>query len=506
MKKVVSVLALVCAAVMLLGVSAFAAGNEIELPDTPFENAQSVTESFDGIYRFINKGEKPDLSAGSVTAYFDGGQTQELKLDDESLPAFPKTDTVGRLTYSFEAFGTAHSIEFIVVDTSYNYKKFTDLSKSFWGFSAIRNMLYGGFMKGMSETEFKPKNNMTRAEFCQMMYNVYKGDTSVMLDRVEATDFADLPDTKWSYEAVMACARAGIVNGVGDGMFEPESPIKRQEAVTIMMRILYGENLNELDADALLASARESGIPANDFDTVNPYARKAYAAALGLLINGDPDGNVTPQHSITRADSAQIMSNYFFKGYTAPEIKRLVYLSPENRDNPYTGVNATEHQQMQLVAEYVQKRLTELGYDVYIADKSLSIQEANAPNNRSTEAQMMGADVYVALHSNARGNANSPAVHGTESFYNGNNKGAKELSQFIYDRLTAITPYPGRGNSNDMLTEKPFVEVRLPTMANVLLETYFHDNAEDAGWIVNNIERIGECVALGIDDYLKTLD
>ncbi len=533
MKKFIKFISLLCIAAMLMSTVAFAQsetpendtqtpgdtyepGNtenpdDTENPDEPEVSEKTVVSAsayFGDIYKFINKGEKPDLSAGYIDFKFSDDTQERVLLSDTRLAPFPDTDEIGYLTYTFEIYGSTYSIDFVVVDPTLNVAVFKDLKKNFWGYESIRNVLFAGFFTGMSDSEFAPKESMTRAQFCQMIYNIYKDDPSVMSGDIEVS-FTDVEDFRWFYEAVTACARAGIVDGVGDGMFNPTAPIKRQEAAVIMMRILMGADaLDNVDVEAALAAARDAGIEAKDFDTASNYAKKAVAASLGVILFGDSEGNLTPKNNINRAECATMMSNYFFDGYIAPPVKYLVYLSPENRANPYTGVNANESEQMYLVAAAAEKYLTEMGYDVYIADVNTSIKEDVQPN-RSGEAEQLGADVYVAIHSNAVGKTNNGehagGAGGATGFYNGNNKGSKELAQFVYDRLAAFTPTEDNGISDDMLTSKPFAEVRLPTMANLLLEVEFHDYAPYAQWITQNTDGIGKCIAQGIDDYFKSL-
>ena len=39
----------------------------------------------------------------------------------------------------------------------------------------------------------------------------------------------------------------------------------------------------------------------------------------------------------------------------------------------------------------------------------------------------------------------------------------------------------------------------------VLLEVAFHDNPEDATWIINNEEQIAEAIVTGINNYFSSL-
>ena len=51
-----------------------------------------------------------------------------------------------------------------------------------------------------------------------------------------ASGFLDVPDDRWSSEAVAWAAKAGIAAGFEDGTFRPEEPITREQAVSLLYR------------------------------------------------------------------------------------------------------------------------------------------------------------------------------------------------------------------------------------------------------------------------------
>lgn len=496
MKKVFRIAALTLVFCLLLSVFAFA------------DNSYGVTLGmayFNDVKRVLTVGESPDLTKGYIDFSFENGESERVLLADSRLPAFPATDTAGYLPYRFEIYGANVKLDFVVVDLSLSVRRFKDINPQFWGYRQIRNVVAAGFFKGVSATAFAPEMQMTRAEFCQMLYNIYQNDASVMTGGA-TVQFQDVPSSAWYYNAVTQCAKAGIVNGVGSGLFAPDQPIKRQEAAVMMMRIIKGKALDKVNVDSLLSAARRQGIAAGDFDSAGAYARPALAAALGLLFFGNENGDILPLKSITRAECAAMISNYFFGTYALPaEEGRVVYLSPENRANQYTGVAANERDEMYKVANKIKSNLETQGYTVYIADVDLSIRESADGTGRYLEAQALGADIYIALHTNATTGGNSGGANGTQCYYNGNNKGAKELAEFIYLRLSALKNDKGF-IQNDMLTEKPYAEVRLPTMANVLCEVQYHDYAPYALWITTHTDEIAGAFCDAINDYFNWLE
>ena len=51
-----------------------------------------------------------------------------------------------------------------------------------------------------------------------------------------ASGFLDVPDDRWSSEAVAWAAKAGIAAGFEDGTFRPEEPITREQAISLIYR------------------------------------------------------------------------------------------------------------------------------------------------------------------------------------------------------------------------------------------------------------------------------
>lgn len=183
---------------------------------------------------------------------------------------------------------------------------------SAWYYDAAAKCIEEGLFKGDANHHFNPMSSITRAEFAQVLYNYYKDDANVMKDG-DAKTFKDVKSGAWYYEAVMACAKAGLIAGDDMGNFRPNQPILRQDVALVMMRMSMGkEALNDLDVDALLADLAKQGLVFSDFNETSAYAQKAMAAAAGVIFFGS-DGKLQPKSNITRAEMAQVMYNYLFK-------------------------------------------------------------------------------------------------------------------------------------------------------------------------------------------------
>lgn len=191
--------------------------------------------------------------------------------------------------------------------------KMVDLKDpSAWYYEPIAKCMDEGLFKGDNNNQFNPQNNITRAEFAQVLYNYYKDDENVMKTE-EGKTFNDVQAGKWYYEAIDACAKAGLIAGDDKGNFNPDKPILRQDVALIMMRLSIGADAIEaLDVEALLQDLANQNLSFSDFPATSPYAQKAMAAAAGVIFFGN-DGKLQPQSNITRAEMAQVMYNFLFK-------------------------------------------------------------------------------------------------------------------------------------------------------------------------------------------------
>ncbi len=113
-------------------------------------------------------------------------------------------------------------------------------------------------------------------------------------------------------------------------------------------------------------------------------------------------------------------------------------------------------------------------------------------------------DIHFAIHSNAGGQSAAGKARGSEVYcYRFGGEGDK-LAKAIYARLAPITPSSDRGvkeSHSHFGPGKPLYETAYTTAPAALVEIAFHDNAEDAKWIISNIRMIGIELARGILDY-----
>lgn len=174
----------------------------------------------------------------------------------------------------------------------------------------------------------------------------------------EEITFSDINDAKWAEEAILSLAEKGIVSGMGDGTFEPNGKVTREQFVKMVVGA-FGLETSEAESDfsdidknhwaySFVSSAKSIGIvngisetefgtgreitrqdmavmvynaakyagykfetaksDFEDADLVKDYAKEAVFAMAGAgVINGFEDNTFRPEERATRAQAAKIL-------------------------------------------------------------------------------------------------------------------------------------------------------------------------------------------------------
>ena len=174
---------------------------------------------------------------------------------------------------------------------------------------------------------------------------------------------------------------------------------------------------------------------------------------------------------------------------------KVIYLSPSAQEyNIGYGDFGSEEYRMNRIADIVEKLLKEQGYTVY----------RNNPNERLSqivrESNEINPDIHVALHSNASGEGFS--AQGPEIFANRPNTPGDRLANQLYNEIMQVYPDPTKGRG--VLYTSSLYEIIRTNAPAVLLEVAFHDNPEDAQWIIDNESQIAQAIVSGINSYFSS--
>ena len=172
---------------------------------------------------------------------------------------------------------------------------FRDFDKSAWYAEAVSAAVDNGLLYGKSSTMLDPNGDMTRAEMAAIInrsFGCYKA--------TDISQYKDVSKSKWYYKDVALAVQMGTYNGRSSSSMAPDSPITRQEAMTVVARAL------ELDYD----SYSKTDLSAfSDRSEISNWAMPYVRAMVGADYIHGRGKVLAPLDNITRAEFAQIFHN-----------------------------------------------------------------------------------------------------------------------------------------------------------------------------------------------------
>lgn len=178
---------------------------------------------------------------------------------------------------------------------------FKDVKADMWFCEYVTAAYESGLMKGVSETEFAPEDNLARAALVTLLYRMENEP------QAELSGLSDVESGAWYEKAVGWAYKNGIVNGIknGDGeySFAPNADVTREQAAAILYRYAKLK-------DADVSAAENTDISSfDDSESISEYAASAFRYAVGAkLISGKTEKTLNPGDKTTRAEAAALLS------------------------------------------------------------------------------------------------------------------------------------------------------------------------------------------------------
>ena len=225
-----------------------------------------------------------------------GYQLDELIVEDEDGHDVTTSSLASGTRYTFRMPDSDVTVTATFKSRSYS-SNFTDVPRYEWYYEAVSYVASEGLMNGVSTTQFNPNGTASRAQIVTILWRL-AGEPSALTGA-----FTDVPAGQYYSTAVAWASRQGIVTGVGNNRFEPNSNITREQLAVILYR--YAQDAGYTTS----ASANITGY--YDYARVNSYARTAMSWAVGAgLITGTSTTTLSPQDTATRAQVATILMRF----------------------------------------------------------------------------------------------------------------------------------------------------------------------------------------------------
>lgn len=171
---------------------------------------------------------------------------------------------------------------------------YTDASVDAWYHDGVHYCIENGLMDGYNSHLFGPNDNLSRAQFVQILFN-HKG-RPVANYRIQ---FDDVPGDAWYAEAVRWASAQRIISGYSSGSFGPDDNLTREQLAVILWRY------------AGSPSAAKEELYFSDTNQISSYALDALRWAVeNDIISGSGSGQLEPKGVATRAQAAQMLSKF----------------------------------------------------------------------------------------------------------------------------------------------------------------------------------------------------
>ncbi|HWP79630.1 MAG TPA: S-layer homology domain-containing protein [Candidatus Acidoferrum sp.] len=295
----------------LASVTAQADGKNVEIAvsEAELNSAQQAAAGDHAVFDVsvsCGGAEISDLGGGAVTvevpyALREGETADDIVvyyLDDEGylrqIEDFTYDEETGTMSFTLP-----HLSDYMIAQSI--TLPFADVAANSWFNGAVRFVYQNGLFNGTGGTAFSPELTMNRAMFVTVLGRLAKAN----VDPGAPADFTDVVLDSWSSGYIAWATNAGVIQGYGGGLFGQYDSITRQQMAVILYNYAKwaGYNVSDTGTAALLAFTDGAGTASWAMDAM------AWAVNTGLL--GGSGNAVTPGAPATRAQVAQIITNFF---------------------------------------------------------------------------------------------------------------------------------------------------------------------------------------------------
>jgi len=172
---------------------------------------------------------------------------------------------------------------------------FPDVAPDYWAYPFIQALAARNAITGFPDGTFKPNEPVDRAEFAAMIQKAFNQNP---IRQLNAGGFTDVPGDYWAASAIEEAFEAGFMTGFPGGLFLPNQPIPKVQAIVALTNGL-----------GLAPSGYVSDIVRNyyiDAGLIPSYAVNNVAAATqaNVVVNYPNVRVLNPLMPLTRAEAA----------------------------------------------------------------------------------------------------------------------------------------------------------------------------------------------------------
>ena len=179
---------------------------------------------------------------------------------------------------------------------------FTDISENDWFYEDVMFVFANDLMVGTGDATFSPEISTSRAMIAVTLWRM-EGEPAAKGEN----SYTDVENGAWYTEAITWANENGIAEGYGNGCFQPETPVTREQLAAFFYRYAAYKGY-----DITITGSLDHF---NDKDNVSEWAKDTMAWAVGYGLIGGKDNNMLdPQGEATRAEFAAMLQRFCQKG------------------------------------------------------------------------------------------------------------------------------------------------------------------------------------------------
>lgn len=186
----------------------------------------------------------------------------------------------------------------------WNPLEFSDVAKH-WSKEDTNDMGSRTVVNGVGKGLYEPDRAITRAEFAAILAR------GLGLRPVDTKNpFTDVSSDAWYYDVVKTAVDFKLILGYGDGTFQPDKEISREEAMAMAARAM---KLVKLETNIDSKGISEQLQKFSDAKDIESWAEQNAAACVKSDIIKGSEGLIRPKDSVTRAEVAAIIKRILKK-------------------------------------------------------------------------------------------------------------------------------------------------------------------------------------------------
>ena len=173
---------------------------------------------------------------------------------------------------------------------------FSDVAPGDWFGVSTDYASARSLMQGTGEGRFSPGTPLTRAMFVTILGRM----AGARQEDYAGSSFSDVAVGSWYAPYVQWGAKNGIVNGVGEGRFAPDSPVTREQMAALITRYADAAGYTLPQGVGAVRAFRDlAQVSSWAFESVERMRQTG-------LLSGDTEGNFHPRSGATRAEAATV--------------------------------------------------------------------------------------------------------------------------------------------------------------------------------------------------------